>query len=475
MGLRRFLAAATERVLDHEENIRATGITPGVEAAEVRRALAERYGDFSRRWPAEELIDDVASMLRDWNVHVTHPRYFGLFNPPVRSAAVAADLLVAGFNPQLAAWSHAPASNEIEKHTLDFLAGRLGLDPRATASTFTTAGAEANQSALLVALTHAWPEYGRRGLAGTDVRPSVYVSSESHHSIEKAAQLCGIGRDAIRTVSTDAELRMSASALSEAIEDDRRGGRHPLMVVGTAGTTGGGIIDPLAELAEVSRRENLWFHVDAAWGGAACLSPRLAPALAGIERADSVTWDAHKWLSVPMGAGMFFCAHPNAVRKTFGAATPYMPTGVEDTIDPYSSTIQWSRRNIGLKVFMSLAALGSDGYREAIEHQARIGEVLRERLRERGWEIVNRTPLPVVCFSRDEIDRVRAGAARIAERLQAENFWTSPVRLGDRSPVLRACITSYETTEDDVAALAEAATRIAAERSVGPRARRGGG
>jgi glutamate/tyrosine decarboxylase-like PLP-dependent enzyme len=460
MDLRRFLTAAVERVVSHRDHIRTARITPETSASEVRDHLAETYGDFSKVWPAEPLIEDIGRMMLEWNVHVTHPRYFGLFNPNVFPAAVAADLMVAGFNPQLAAWSHSPAANEIERHTLDFLAGRLGLDPERTSSTFTTAGAEANQTAVVVALTSALPHYVESGLAGIAAKPLIYVSSESHHSIEKAAQTSGLGRQAIRVIPTGDDFRMDPHALSDTVRADRRDGRQPLMVVGTAGTTGGGIIDPLPELANVCRDEKVWFHVDAAWGGAACMSPRLAGAIEGIARADSVTWDAHKWLSVPMGAGMFFCTHPEAVRKSFGFATPYMPNRIEDTTDPYSATIQWSRRNIGLKLFMSLAALGSEGYREAIEHQAHMGDRLRTELLDRNWQLVNSTPLPVVCFTRPEIENGSTSAARIARRLEQENFWISPVRLGDRGPCLRACITSYETTEDDVVALAQRATGV---------------
>ncbi|MCP4202642.1 MAG: pyridoxal-dependent decarboxylase [bacterium] len=474
MSLRRYLDAATDRVDRFRTKIRKTAITPTVSAGVVREGLAERYGDFSRPWPAEQLVEDVSSMMASWNVHVTHPRYFGLFNPNVFPASVAADVLVAGFNPQLAAWSHAPAANEIERYTLLYLAGRLGFDPDRIAATFTTGGAEANQSALLAALNHAYPEYSELGLAESGLAefgltrppgpPVVYVSSESHHSIKKAAMTSGLGSRAVRTVPTDDSFRLSVPALREAIAHDRCEGRRPLLVVGTAGSTGGGIIDPLAELATVCAQEKLWFHVDAAWGGAACLSPRLQPELAGIERADSVTWDAHKWLSVPMGAGMFFCTHPESVRRAFAVATPYMPVDIEDTADPYTWTIQWTRRHIGLKLFMSLAALGSEGYRDAIEHQAAMGELLRRDLDGRGWRIVNRTPLPVVCFTRPEIEDGSTSAESIAGRL-AKDFWISPVRLGANDPVLRACITSYETSAGDVRALAEAVTIAAAQAS----------
>ncbi|MCH7666138.1 MAG: pyridoxal-dependent decarboxylase, partial [Acidobacteria bacterium] len=247
MNFRRLLDAAADRIAAFRDGIREARVTPTVAVAEVRAHLEEHYGDFTEPWPEEALVENVSSMLENWNVQVAHPRYFGLFNPPTHPAAVAADLLVAGFNPQLAAWSHAPAANEIERHTLRYLAARLGFDPEHVAATFTTGGAEANQSAVLVALNDAFPEYietGLTGVAGAGGTPVIYVSSESHHSIEKAAMTSGLGRRAVRTVAIDESFRMSLPALREAIRGDRRRGLRPRMGGGTAGPTGGGNIDP---------------------------------------------------------------------------------------------------------------------------------------------------------------------------------------------------------------------------------------
>jgi len=211
-------------------------------------------------------------------------------------------------------------------------------------------------------------------------------------------------------------------------------------------STAAGAIDPLPELARVCRAENLWFHVDAAWGGAAILSPALRGYLAGIEAADSVTCDAHKWFSVPMGAGMFFCRHREAVAEAFRADTSYMPGKTAGSVvDPYTASVQWSRRFIGLKLFLALAHHGEPGYVEMIERQAYLGDVLRDSLQRAGWRLVNATPLPLVCFTRDGLDTTKFLAA-LYERQVA---WMSEVRLRGVS-VLRACITSFRTTEPDL-------------------------
>jgi len=239
---------------------------------------------------------------------------------------------------------------------------------------------------------------------------------------------------------------MDVADLARRVAEDRRSGLAPFMVIGTAGSTAGGVIDPLSDLAQFCRAEKLWFHVDAAWGGAAAISPRLRNYLAGIGDADSVTCDAHKWFSVPMGAGMFFCRHADAVARAFEAQVSFMPGKTTAVLDPYTTTVQWSRRFIGLKLFLALAERGESGYVEMIEHQVRMGEVLRESLDRAGWRIVNKTPLPLVCFTRDGLDNSKF----LAELYQRQIAWMSEVQLDGGAPVLRACVTSFRTTEQDI-------------------------
>src|SRR5262249_1368544 len=181
---------------------------------------------------------------------------------------------------------------------------------------------------------------------------------------------------------------------------DRGSGLLPFLVVGTAGTTNAGAIDPLPDLAALCRDEGLWFHVDAAWGGAAAVSDRLRPLLAGIERADSATGDAHKWLSVPVSAGMFFCRHRAPLEAAFGVQAAYVPPKRDtEAPDNLRTSLQWSRRFMGLKVFMVLAEQGLGGVAARIDHQAAMGDLLRARLRGRGFVLLNDTPPPGVCFT----------------------------------------------------------------------------
>ena len=450
--------AVRQAVAEIERGVADGNVVPHVTCDEIRAHLDSRY-DFAAPQPLESVVADVEGMMRRWHVQVTHPRYFGLFNPSVTTASVVADTLTAAYNPQLASWRTSPAANEIERHTLRWVAARFGF-PRAASATFTAGGAESNQSAVVLALTRAYSNYGDEGLRAISGRPTIYLSHDAHDSFNKVAHVTGLGRGSLRRVGVDRDRRMDIADLARQVVEDRRNGWSPLMVVGTAGTTAAGAIDPLRAMARFCRSHGLWFHVDAAWGGAAILVPGLRPHLDGIDAADSISCDAHKWLSVPMGAGMFFCRHPRIVSEAFRAATAYMPPPAgEATVDPYASSLQWSRRFIGLKLFLALAEHGEHGYAALIERQVRMGDALRAALRRDGWTIVNDTPLPLVCFTRDGLDT----RAFLPELYRRQAAWISEARLSDGEPVLRACITSFRTTPADIERAVAEMTRTALE------------
>ncbi len=445
-----------------ERYVRGVGegpVAPRTNAAELRELLAG--WDFSAPVAAGEALDFAVANLWRHQVHTPHPRYYGLFNPAPTTLGIAADALVAAFNPQLAAWSHSPFAAEVEQHLVRAIAGRFGYDPAKCEGAFTSGGAEANHTAIAVALLRAFPEVARRGLLALRSQPLLYLSPQAHDSFVKAARLTGLGTDAVREVAVDGSLRMRPDDLAARIAADRADGNAPFLVVATAGSTGAGVIDPIPALVEVAARERLWLHVDAAWGGAATVLPELRPALAGIERAASITFDAHKWLSVPMAAGMFLTRHPGVLERTFRVAAGYMPRTPPQPVpagasghpaDPYAHSMQWSRRFIGLKLFLSLAVAGWQGYERAIRHQVAMGDRLRRGLAGQGWTVVNDTPLPIVCFAR----RGAGGAAPLeavaADVVAAGEAWISTVQL-DSGPALRACVTNYLTGPADIDAL----------------------
>lgn len=419
--------------------------------------------DFSRPLAANEAVQLAAEALSKTQVHTPHPRYFGLFNPTPTTVGIAADALVAAFNPQLAVWKHNPFGAEVERRLIREFGVKFGYEPEQTDGIMASGGSEANHTALLAALTHAFPDLGRDGLRGMPAQPVFYVSAESHHSFHKAARLCGLGSKAVREIAVNANLEMDAEALESAVREDRRNGCAPFLVVGTAGTTNAGAIDPLAEIAVIAERENLWFHADAAWGGAAALVPEMRSLLSGIERADSITLDAHKWLSVPMGAGIVLTRHPEILRRTFHISAAYVPpraAGVQ-AADAYESSLQWSRRFIGLKLFLSLAVAGWDGYAETIRRMTEIGRQLGRDLEAAGWKLANSTPLPICCFRDSTFSGSNTAKADYLESVVREviasgKAWISTTRVRKDIPVLRACITSYRTNAEDLRILVSA-------------------
>ena len=421
---------------------------------QVRELLAGV--DFSKPMSPEDALRLAADGMSRTHVQVSHPRYFGLFNPAPSTMGIAADALVAAMNPQLAAWKHAPFAAEVEQLLIRALGERFGYDPRETDGTFASGGSEANQTALLTAITAKFPEWQTRGMRSLAAQPVLYASAESHHSIHKFARLTGLGLGAVREIPVNADLQMDVARLKAALREDRKAGHAPFLVVATAGTTNAGAIDPLPEIAAIAAEEKLWLHVDAAWGGAAALVPELRPLLDGIERADSIAFDAHKWFSVPMAAGIYLTRHLEILGRTFGIEAAYVPPKAEGVPDALAHSLQWSRRFIGLKVFLSLAVAGWDGYAQSLRQMTAVGEELRRELVAADWKIVNHTPLPIVCFT--EARRSHPDSAAYLERIAQEivgsgEAWISTTRVGANQTVLRACITNFRTTQTDIAAL----------------------
>lgn len=449
-------------VVGHPRTLETHRVAPRLDPEKIRALLA--HCDFQQPMDPRAALEFVTTALLDHQVHVPHPRYFGLYNPAPAPISIIADTLVAAFNPNMAAWSHSPFANEAEQHVIRALGERFGYPPGQAFGVFASGGAEANHTALLAALANAFPDFFDHGLRALPAQPVFYVSSERHHSFLKAARLCGLGSSAVRHIGIDSKLRLNVDELAATIANDRQAGFVPFLIVATAGTTNAGVIDPLPAMQQLAQQHNVWFHVDAAWAGAVALLPELRHLLEGIANADSITFDAHKWLSVPMGAGLFLTHHRDILRKTFRTPNEYMPREAAgmDVIDWYDHSMQWSRRLIGLKVFLSLLVAGWAGYAESIRHMVAMGNHLREKLQASDWRILNDTPLPVVCFAdatTPEKDRPERLQRIVQGVLDSGEAWISTTVLGRTLPAIRACITCFRTGPQDVDRLVEALNR----------------
>ena len=425
--------------------VRQGRVTPRPGECDAKTALLGF--DFSAPQDLQDVLAWVVGQLSTGIVQITNPRYFGLFNPAPAFPAIVADRITSVFNPQLASATTSPAAVAIEAHTIQAVARRAGFGAETISGHFTSGGSEANNTALIAALTARNKSYAADGARAFSGAPKLYVSIDSHLAWIKIAHQAGIGRSAVRFISTDGHGRMNPNCLATTIEQDRRNGCVPVMVVATAGTTISGAIDPLETCAEIAQREGLWYHVDAAWGGAAIASERLRPLMKGVERADSATFDAHKWFATTMGCGMFLCARPEILSSAFGVEAAFMPPSRSAAVDPYTSSMQWSRRFLGLRLFMALAAAGWDGYGRHVEKAVGLAEILKGRLEVDGWKIVNDPALAVLCIvpppnspqPRAIVERIVAGG----------QVWVSSGRF-ENQDVIRACITHGETTFVDI-------------------------
>lgn len=414
--------------------------------------------DYARQFPFDKKEDStdvvlkVIKGLEKYAVHSSHPGYMGLFNPRANFPSILADFISAVLNPQLAAWSHSPYANEIERFVIQEFGKKFRYDSDSIDGTFCAGGAESNLTSVLAALNFYFPDFAKDGVFGLSKKPIIYCSTESHHSIAKAAKITGLGNDAVVSIPVGENLEMDIQLLKQQIEKDLESGFQPMMIVATAGTTGAGAIDNLEEISVIAKQNNLWFHVDAAYGGGVVVASQFLKWMKGIEKSDSITIDLHKWFSVPMGTSLFLTSNKKILHQTFKISTNYMPEDGDPNkiIDPYIHSIQWSRRFIGLKIYLPLAVFGWKGYEEVITHQVEMGNVLRGLLKENGWQIDNDSLLPIVCFSHSDFKNDNAFVKKIAEEISVSGrAWISVYPIHGKN-TLRACITNYNTTKEDL-------------------------
>ncbi|HXE75625.1 MAG TPA: pyridoxal-dependent decarboxylase [Candidatus Xenobia bacterium] len=432
---------------------------------------------------AERVLREVYGYLSRNSLHLASPRYFGLMNPKPAAAGVVGDALASILNPQMGVEAHAPGGTALERETLGWFLRALGW--RRGLGQFTSGGSEANLVALKVALNHRLPEITRRGVRGLHGQPVFYVSEESHHSLEKFADLFGLGREAVRWIPTDEEFAMRPDALREAIRRDRRAGRLPFCVVATFGTTSSGAIDPIAALARLCRRERLWLHVDGAYGGSIILAPRLRRLWSAIRLAHSLTFDPHKWMAMPFPLGVVVIRDAEAAGRPFRVQAAYVPRGKKQ-IENYQLGVQWSRRFLGLKLWFALQVYGRRAFEEHFSNQIMLGVRFRELLAARPqFATVSESPLPITCFTWLEQPRPphrglpvesltkfeRQMNLTLAEEMVRRGWaWISATRVRGVT-VMRMMVINYQTLERHLKRLVNDMERLTAEPALRRRAR----
>jgi glutamate/tyrosine decarboxylase-like PLP-dependent enzyme len=479
--LKRWSEAALDLVLRYQRGLRDRRIAPATTSAEIRQKFDRALPEEGVGFPAalREYEEQILPLAR----HNGHPRMFGYVQSPGVAVASLGDLLASALNANLTSWRSAPGPAEIERLTIEWIRQMVGADPAAD-GLFVSGGSMANLSALAVARRLKAPiDLAREGAHALPRAMRLYVSPETHHSMVKAATLLGLGRDHVREVPVDGELRMRPDALEELIEEDARLGHQPFCVVGTAGTVGTGAIDPLDALADVAERHGLWFHVDGSYGGFAVLATSAPAQLRAMSRADSIALDPHKWLYLPVDCGCVLYRDPQAAFATFAHQAEYMR--VMDSA-PAESFAFWdygpelSRRFRALKVWMLLRAIGLGPLRAAIGNNLACAAALASKIDRSGdFERLAPVELSIVCFRHVPAEarpRLEAGGANrddVERRLDAwnERLLVALQRDGSsymsNAPVagrfaLRACIMNHRTTLEDMDVLLADLRRLAA-------------
>lgn len=427
--------------------------------------------------PPDAVLDDFERFVAPYPFGNGHPRFYGWVNSPPAVMGIFASALAAALNPSVAGGNHAAVW--IEREVADWLKGMLGF-PRDGMGLFVSGGSAAAITALAVARHVAcrqrgwdvradglWRDTDRGG------RPLVYMSAEAHSCHRKAVELLGLGSASVRDVPTDTSLRMRPDRLAAMLRDDLAGGGVPVAVVASAGTVNTGVIDPLTDIADVCDRDGIWLHVDGAYGAPAALVDAYRDELSALGRASSLAIDPHKWLYVPVDAGMVFVRDAQAMRDAFSLVPPYLRTdgnahGVQGP--PWLSEygIEQTRPFRGLKMWMTLKALGADGYRDLIEHDIALARYLSERVRSLpDVELWEPRSLSIVCFRvvppalHDRPAVIDELNQRVVREIQlgGTGFLTSTALAG--RTWLRACIVNPRASERDIDAVVDAVYRAA--------------
>jgi glutamate/tyrosine decarboxylase-like PLP-dependent enzyme len=413
----------------------------------------------------QQVLDEICRDMVDQGFHVAAANYFGLMNPTPTYMGFLGESLVAGLNPQLATLARSQLASKIEVETLRWIGERVGW-PEVFNGTFTSGGNEANFSGLALALAWKYPNAIDDGVATIGAQPVVYASSESHHSLDKSAGLLGIGRKALRRVAVNEQLQLDPGTLNAAIESDLRAGHKPFCVVATAGTTSSGIIDDLLAIAEICQRHKLWLHVDGAYGAALIFSDKHRRLIRGIERADSITIDPHKWLAVPFAAGVILTSHPEILERAFAVHAPYMPKAAGAVL-PDNSRIstQWTRRMNALKLWLTLKVHGRKAYEEHIDRQMNLARGFADWVsRSEQFELSAPMVVPILNLRlkgiADPKQRAAFHNAIVDEVTRDGRRWISETTVNGES-VLRVMVVSYLTEERHLMGLQEALTAAA--------------
>lgn len=444
--------AVVDRLVDRLATLEQAPVWRGATREEMRARLAvgDRPPPIAGGVELDELLDLLESSVLPYRGKVDHPRFFAFVPSSPTWPGILGDFMAAGLNVFQGTWLESAGPSALELEVLGWFKEWVGY-PRAAAGLLMSGGSAANLTALAAART------ARPGAAWGD--GVLYVSGETHSSVVRAARILGFGADQLRTVPVDDGLRLDLEALEAMVSEDRAAGLHPFLVVANGGATSTGVVDPLERLATFCKRQELWLHVDAAYGGFSVLTERGAEALAGLGRADSITLDPHKWLFQPFEAGCLLVREGRRLVDTFHIMPDYLQdTEVRQTDLPDESEVNFADRGPqltrafrALKVWLTVRYFGLDRIGAAIDRGLDLAERAEAWIRRSGTlRLVTPAALGVVCFRTDEGEE--ADTRRVERLAESGLGMISSTRVRG-GYALRLCILNHRSRWEDVEAV----------------------
>jgi len=429
---------------------------PQVSAAEMERRLDLELTDPGRS--LEQVVDELVHLASLTPRTTTH-RFFNQLFAGRNEAAVLGEVLAALQNVSMYTWKAAGPQILVEQALLRHLAAKVGLE--GSEGSFQAGGSLSNLVALHVARGEAFPAWRDEGPPAA--RPTLYASAECHYSVPKSAGLLGLGRQNLRRVEVDEAGRLRPDLLARAVTADREAGRSPFAVVATAGTTVRGAFDPLPEIADLCAEEGLWLHVDGAFGASLALSPRHRSRLEGVERADSLTWDLHKMMGVPLPCSVLLVRRPGRLRRELEEEATYLFQSDEDRVNPGLENLHCGRRNDALKLWAAWRRHGDAGMAGRVERLFELTAHVVARIEATpSLRLTEPPPCINVCFEVDGADS-RAVCRRLDEEGTAKVGWG----MVKGRAVIRLVCANPEADEADLDRLVDEILRVAAEPASG--------
>lgn len=415
----------------------------------------------------EALLGEVGEKVLSTITNNAGPHYYGYITGGGNQVAVLAEMIKASLNQNNLKWHSSPASTEIERLVMQWVAEFIGY-PTTSAGVLLSGGSVANFNCLAVARKIKSPvNVSEEGLYGSKPM-TVYVSREGHSSFDKAMDMLGLGKNYLRKIPVDDDMRIDIDRLENKIRSDKNSGVHPICVIGVAGTTNTGAVDNLEQLAEVCERHDLWYHIDAAYGGPAAKVEGVSDMFRGIEKADSVVVNPHKWMYVPFEAGGVLVRDPDHLRATFSTIPDYLKSDRQDSgrTDLMEYNLPLTKEFKALKVWMTLKAYGAKRLRKEIAADIDKAKYLSQKVQERpDLELMAPVPLSIVCFRYNpgglEEDKLDALNDRIIRDLEDDGrVFLTGTKIRGRT-ALRVCFINHRTTKEDVDYLVDVVEAVA--------------